>query len=338
LIRISRATGVPVFKQIVDQILYMIEAGQLQDGDRLPSSRMLAASLHVNRNTVGRAYAELRDKGYVRSQRRAGMVVQGTAQARERVAAQDAAHQVLEQAVTRCLALGLSADEIASLAYHQGLHAQQGDVTLAFVECNDERAEAFASELSERLEARVSPLVLGDFEPTDLAGTDLVITTFFHLAEVRRLSYEAQGGNGVPEVLGIVVAPHVQTLVRLASIPKNQRIGILYSTPDQAEAIRLSLEETGLRNIEVLTDTSEQALADVKIVVVPSENPELHRQVAGKAEVIEFGNVLDTASTRMVSEVLDELRDRKQKSTPPMTISAPDTESPRSADRPTVTA
>jgi DNA-binding transcriptional regulator YhcF (GntR family) len=335
LIRISKATGVPVFKQIVDQILYMIEAGQLQDGDRLPSSRMLAASLHVNRNTVGRAYAELRDMGHVRSQRRAGMVVQGAAKARERVAAQEAAHQVLEQAVTRCLALGLSADEIATLAYHQGLHAQQAEVTLAFVECNDERAEAFANDLSERLKTPVQPLVLGHFEPSDLEDTDLVITTFFHLAEVRRLSRRVERPDGAPEVLGIVVAPHVQTLVRLASIPKNQRIGIVYSTQDQAEAIRLSLEETGLRNIEVVTDTSAEALADVNIVVVPSENPELHRQVAGKAEVIEFGNVLDVASTRMVSEVVDELRDRKQRGPPALTLAPAESDSAQSGGAPT---
>ena len=61
MIQLSTSSGVPIFKQIVDQIVYMIEAGQLTDGDRLPSSRMLAANLHVNRNTVARAYAQLGD-------------------------------------------------------------------------------------------------------------------------------------------------------------------------------------------------------------------------------------------------------------------------------------
>lgn len=316
MIRISDATGVPVFKQIVDQIIYMIEAGQLQDGDRLPSSRMLAASLHVNRNTVARAYSELRNRDFVRSRRRAGMVVHGAARARERVSVHVAAHDVLEQAVTRCLALGLSAEEIASLAYHQGVHAQRVEVTLAFVECNDERAEAFAAELSDRLELPVRPLVLGGFDGSDLEGTDLLITTFFHLAEVRRLAFGSKRNGAAPEVLAIVVAPHVQTLVRLAQIPKNERIGILYSTADQAEAIRLSLLETGLKNIEVLDSASKSAFDDVMIVVVPSENPELHTRVPSEVPVIEFGNVLDIASTRMVSEVVDELRDRKQKISP----------------------
>ena len=51
-IRLNHATGVPVFQQIVEQVAYMIETGVLDDGDQLPSSRMLADNLHVNRNTV----------------------------------------------------------------------------------------------------------------------------------------------------------------------------------------------------------------------------------------------------------------------------------------------
>src|SRR5262245_42925528 len=76
-IRLNSATGVPVFRQIVEQVVYMIEMGELDDGDRLPSSRMLADNLHVNRNTVVRAYAELQTRGLVSRRGRHGMVVSG---------------------------------------------------------------------------------------------------------------------------------------------------------------------------------------------------------------------------------------------------------------------
>ncbi|MGE0857387.1 MAG: GntR family transcriptional regulator, partial [Hyphomicrobiaceae bacterium] len=84
----------PVFRQIVEQIVYMIEMGQLNDGDRLPSSRMLADNLHVNRNTVARAYSELRKRGLVSRQGRHGMVVQAADEARERMTARESAHEV----------------------------------------------------------------------------------------------------------------------------------------------------------------------------------------------------------------------------------------------------
>ena len=45
MIRINESSGVPVFQQIVEQVTYMIETGQLDDGDQLPSSRMLADNL-----------------------------------------------------------------------------------------------------------------------------------------------------------------------------------------------------------------------------------------------------------------------------------------------------
>src|SRR6476660_8156448 len=149
-IRVSQTSGVPIYKQIVEQIEFMIEAGQLTDGDRLPSSRMLAKNLRINRNTVTRAYRDLREQGYVESQRRRGMVVVGAVKAQERAQARARARSVLSSATRECVSLGLAAEEISSLAYHFGLHAEQLEVKICFVECNLERAEYFAGELSKR--------------------------------------------------------------------------------------------------------------------------------------------------------------------------------------------
>jgi GntR family transcriptional regulator len=294
MIQLSTSSGVPIFKQIYDQIVYMIEAGQLADGDGLPSSRMLAANLHVNRNTVARAYTELRDRGYIESRRRNGMVVTGAEAIRGEAVRHEEAQRVLNEAVTQCLELGLSADEIATIAYHESLQAQNEALKLSFVECNRERADS-----------------LGEFRADDLAGADLVITTFFHLAEVRALARSMKEGQTAPEVLAIVVAPHVQTLVKLAQIPKHKRIGILYWTQDQAETIRQSLIDTGLGRIEVLGSASREELEGIDLLVMPSENPELREQVGKAVPVLEYGNVLDEASVRMVVDVLDDLRGRR---------------------------
>jgi len=309
-IRLNNRTGVPVFRQIVEQIVYMIELGQLNDGDRLPSSRLLAANLHVNRNTVARAYGDLGKRGLVGRQGRLGMVVRGAGQARDRLSSRDSARAVLLGAVTRCLELGLAPDEIASLAYQQSLHAKRSEVQLAFIECNLERAEAFAAELGDALDVPVTPLVLGEFGPDEVVGRDLVVTTFFHLTEVRRFVRAAAAGES-PEVLGIVVGPHLKTLVRLSQIPKGHRIGIYYTTEDQAEAIRQSLADTGVESVDVITDRDDPAIAGCDLIIVPSESPELADQIRGKVQLLEFGNVLDASAVRMVGEVLDEVRDRK---------------------------
>jgi hypothetical protein len=213
---------------------------------------------------------------------------------------------VLGEATRTCVRLGLTPEQISSLAYHFGLQAEQLNVTVSFVECNAERAGYFADELSARLGLQVRPLVLGEFDPDEALDVDLVLTTFFHLTEVRRLARRLG-----PEVIAIVVAPHVRTLVQLAQLPKTRRVGILYSTREQAEGIRDSLLQAGMHNIEVLDEPYDGRLDTVDVVVVPSEMPALRAGLGEDVEVIEFGNVLDEASLRMVQEVVDDLRDRK---------------------------
>ena len=302
----SQTSGVPIYKQIVEQVEFMIEAGQLVDGDQLPSSRMLAHNLSINRNTVARAYQDLRDRGFVDSRRRLGMVVVGAALARDRASARERARTILQEATRECVTLGLTPDEISSLAYHFGLHAEELELKLVFVECNEERARYFANELTERLGVKVKPLVLGEFGAEEAFDVDLVLTTFFHLSEVRKLA------RGTPaEVVAIVVAPHVQTLVQLAKVPKGRRVGILYSTRDQAQQIRDSLAQTGLIRVEVLPEDVDRSRPPVDVVVVPTEMPEDERRFDSTVQVIEFGNVLDEPSIRMVREVVADLQDSK---------------------------
>ena len=309
-IHLNRVSGVPVFRQVIDQIVFMIEAGELQDGDHLPSSRLLAANLDVNRNTTARAYSELNRLGYLSSQGRAGMVVRRSDQAREQRARHEAAVAAFAEPVRRCLEHGLTADEIMMVAYHESLHAQESALRVSFVECNLERAESFATELAETVNGAVLPLVLDSFTTADLVDVDLVVTTFFHHAELRRRLQDMHL-MPPPEVLAIVAAPHVKTLARMARIPKSRRIGVLYSTEGQAEAIRQSLAETGLTNVTVLRGADDPVVDECDLVVVPSENPDLGEALRDRTQVIEFGNVLDPASRRMVSDVADELRERK---------------------------
>jgi DNA-binding transcriptional regulator YhcF (GntR family) len=308
-IRLSKSSGVPVFRQIAEQIVYMVEMGQLDDGDRLPSSRVLADNLQINRHTVARAYTELQQRGLVEGQGRNGMVVHGAARARERLVAREHAHEVLATAVARCLELGLEAEEIASLAYQHSLHAQRNEVRVTFIECNAERAESFAHELGTALDIAVKPLVLDDgLDEDELQDSDLVVTTFYHLTEVRRLLRDLEDE---PELLAIVMAPHLKTLVRLSQIPAGHRVGIFYSTAHQADGIRKWVNDAGVEHVDVISSPDDPALEKCDLVIVPSENPELARQLNGSTPLLEFGNVLDDGSIQIVSDALDDMRERR---------------------------
>ncbi|UNT00596.1 GntR family transcriptional regulator [Streptomyces tubbatahanensis] len=301
-LHVSRQSDVPVYRQIVTQLTYMIEMGELHDGERLPGSRLLADNLGINRNTVAHAYGELRSRGLVEARGRNGMVVVGGQQARSASAARERARAVLEAAARECAELGLSTSDIQELV--AGFAGQAADAVprVSFVECNADRADYFSGELAKHLGIPVEPLVLGEFEAAE-QHHDLVLTTFFHLAEARGLLRRP-----TTDVIAIVVAPHIRTLLEIAKVPSSRTVGLWYATDDQAASIRDSLAQAGVTNIEVLTGTTDEHLRGIDLVVVPSEMPGLSARFAGRVRVIEFGNVLDAASLRMVSDVVRDLR------------------------------
>ena len=67
--------GVPIYLQILRHIKRGVIAGQITDGDELPSRRVLSALLGVNPNTVQKALAELEDMGLIRTERTNGKFV-----------------------------------------------------------------------------------------------------------------------------------------------------------------------------------------------------------------------------------------------------------------------
>ena len=58
-------SGVPVYRQLMDQIRHYVAAGALAAGDALPSIRELAKSLAVNPTTIVKAYGELAHEGVI---------------------------------------------------------------------------------------------------------------------------------------------------------------------------------------------------------------------------------------------------------------------------------
>lgn len=73
--RLASETGVPVYRQIIDQVTGGLATGALQPGDQLPTVRQLAVDLAVNPNTVVRAYRELEIRGLLETQQGTGTFI-----------------------------------------------------------------------------------------------------------------------------------------------------------------------------------------------------------------------------------------------------------------------
>jgi GntR family transcriptional regulator len=68
-------SGVPVYRQIIDQVQAGLASGTLVRGDQLPTVRQVAVDLEINPNTVLRAYRELEIRGVLDTQQGTGTFV-----------------------------------------------------------------------------------------------------------------------------------------------------------------------------------------------------------------------------------------------------------------------
>jgi len=73
--RLDLDSGVPVYRQIIDQVLGGMAAGALPPGFQLPTVRQVAVDLSINPNTVMRAYRELEIRGVIESLQGTGTFV-----------------------------------------------------------------------------------------------------------------------------------------------------------------------------------------------------------------------------------------------------------------------
>ena len=75
LVHFDFASGVPLYRQLRDQIVLGLAEGRLAPGEKLPPVRVLAEESGVNTMTVSRAYQQLKAEGYLRTDRRGGSVL-----------------------------------------------------------------------------------------------------------------------------------------------------------------------------------------------------------------------------------------------------------------------
>jgi GntR family transcriptional regulator len=109
---VHTSSGLPIYRQIMDQVRALIAGGHLSPGELLPSVRQLAAELEVNMMTISKAYARLEADGVIERVRGTGMRVR---EVNARGSLSDRRQELrphMEQAVIRARQLQLSDEQI----------------------------------------------------------------------------------------------------------------------------------------------------------------------------------------------------------------------------------
>ena|ERR1041385_4835862 len=110
--RLDLRSGVPVYRQIIDQVTGGMAAGTLAPGDQLPTVRQVAVDLSINPNTVVRAYRELEIRGVLETQQGTGTFISHKKVKRDEVERERQLNQIVSDFVARAGAAGFTIDEL----------------------------------------------------------------------------------------------------------------------------------------------------------------------------------------------------------------------------------
>ena len=114
-IRVDHHSGVPVYRQIIEQVTFHIASGLLATGEELPSVRVLSKELQVNPMTISKAFSFLEHDGLLERRPGRPLVVadqgEGLLQVQRHQLVADDVHAL----VTKARQVGLSMDEVTHL-------------------------------------------------------------------------------------------------------------------------------------------------------------------------------------------------------------------------------
>src|SRR5689334_17736061 len=110
--RLDPASGVPVYRQLIDQVTGGMASGTLAGGDQLPTVRQVAVDLSINPNTVVRAYRELEIRGVLETQQGTGTFVSYRKVKRDEVERERQLNQIVSEFVARAGAAGFTVQDL----------------------------------------------------------------------------------------------------------------------------------------------------------------------------------------------------------------------------------
>lgn len=108
---VDTTTDVPLWVQLRQRLIYLINSGYFKPGDQLPTVRGLASDISINYNTVNKAYLSLVSDGYLESTRGRGVFVRDLEAEVDEGFAKEV-DGLLEDCIAACRDLGLSLDDV----------------------------------------------------------------------------------------------------------------------------------------------------------------------------------------------------------------------------------
>lgn len=275
---IDRESTVPVYRQITQSVTRMVKEGSLKPGDKLVPERELASALNLSRGTIKKAYSELETNNVIE-------VVQGRGSFISRnqdiliQSRKDRAVSIIDNTLSELENLNFSHREITTFFHLMLMNREQkiNNFHIAAVDCNSEALSVFEKQLQYISGTKISKYLLDDVTKHSdperlLSGFDVVLTTSTHFNELINLCPTIR-----ERVLQAALTLGQQTIIELASIKPDSRIGIICITKRFRDIVKERMKMFGLKTEDVTFlcnckgSDFHDYLVDKDVVILPSE-------------------------------------------------------------------
>lgn len=318
--QVRKNSHVPVYVQLEEQLRFAVATGLLKDGERLPSIRELAQQLDVNVNTVSKVYRRLQEQGLIVTSGAKGAFVSssphgmGSRTGELDVSRPRGSHEdlvgIVDNAIAEALKVGHKLADLQQI-FNERIEAAQNTADLpvvAFIECSEIQSRDYVQDLRTHLRASLQPVVLSDLEdqPGLVRSADLVVTTLFHLGQVKDLVGKTK------EVAGVVVNLQVEILQQLSNLPAGTKLGGICRDEESVTTMQNSLQDICTKDVKISSCTMSDKMALQKLfsqadvlVYTPPCRDEIEKLAPGNLPRIEQRFEIDANSIRFLKEKID---------------------------------
>lgn len=249
-IKIDRTLETPIYKQIIEQMILLIKKGYLKSGNKIPPERELANILSTSRGTVTKAYAELERNNFIE-------VVQGKGSFVSMK--QDILDESRKERAIRLIGDTIKELESLNFTYREisiffdimlmDREEQRKRIQIATIDCNPEALAIFEKQLSYISDVKIEKFFL-DKDLRDkqkiIEAFDLIITTYNHYDDVKNSI------SGIEDKLvKAAVSPSQETIINIAKIKENKKIGIISISTKFNEIICSTLKSFNIKDRDV---------------------------------------------------------------------------------------
>ena len=328
-LEIDKANDTPVYRQIIEKITGLLQSGKLQAGEKLPPERELAQQIGTARGTVKKAYEKLAANHIVQIIHGRGTFI-SSEQDVVSPNRKDQAVKLINRSIVGLKKLNFSFTEIGTL-FHLMLmeHRRQlENFAIAAVDCNQEALSTFEIQLKHISHVGINKYLLDEVcnsaeRRRELLQYEIILTTTTHYNELIGLIPEAKD-----KIIRAAVSPSQQTIIDLATIPPDSRIGIITASRNFLSIIRSKLKDFQINPKNTLNLFEDQAerlaefISDCNVIIVPPKCilEDQREYIAAFREfrenggrIIRFEYQLERSTLIRIEEKIAELLEKREK-------------------------